>query len=145
MAVRSDTLRRYTLSATALAHGINNTPTDPDVIQRLLWMATQEPLILSVLREAEPLAHVTSAYRCAELNQAVGGVASSFHPFGLALDFGGLVNEASAYQYLWGNRQRLPGSLRLVYVESDHIHVEFFDPLGKVGGPSTETRWASQE
>lgn len=141
---RSNAILRYTLSATAAAKGIDNTPVDPNVIARLQWMMTQEPAILAVLKDVEPLAHVSSAYRCPALNAAVGGVPTSRHQAGLALDFGGLVDEVSAFGYVASRRERLPSSLRLVYLESDHIHVEFFDPLRLLDSSTYPTRFASE-
>lgn len=143
MIVRSDPVRRYSLSATALLQGIDNTPTDPTIIQRLQWMATQEPLVTAVLHEVEPLAIVTSAYRCPQLNAAVGGVPTSYHQQGLALDFGGVSDDLGAVQYMKENADRLPATLRLVLVEVDHIHIEFFDPLGILDAGTNVTRWES--
>jgi len=141
---QSDAVRRYSVSLTAIAKGINNTPTDPDIIARLEWMATQEPAILSVLREADPLAHLTSAYRCPELNAAVGGLASSRHMVGLALDFGGLADEVAAATRLRANAARLPPSLHFVYAELTHIHAEFHDPLRKIDPNPDATRYSEQ-
>ncbi len=80
------TLRELTASATAERLGIDNAPTAQAVanLQRLVEH------VLDPLREAygKPI-YVNSGYRCAELNRAVGGVATSQHLAGEAADITG--------------------------------------------------------
>lgn len=77
------TLTELTRSATARRLGIDNTP-PPQVVAALTQLVDN---ILDPLREAwgAPL-YVTSGYRCAALNHAVGGVVHSQHILGQAAD-----------------------------------------------------------
>lgn len=63
---------------------------------------------------------VTSSHRTKKRNHSVGGVWNSFHLEGLAAD---LVPDN------WNNAQQIVDAARKlgldVYVESDHIHVEY--------------------
>lgn len=77
------TMEELTRSATAEARGIDNTPTDK-VKENLEALVDH---VLDPLRRAwgKPLT-VTSGYRCAALNKAVGGVKNSQHLSGHAAD-----------------------------------------------------------
>lgn len=77
------TLSELTRSATAHRLGIDNTPPTSAVVA-LNQLVEQ---VLDPLREAwgAPL-YVTSGYRCASLNRAVGGVPHSQHQLGQAAD-----------------------------------------------------------
>ncbi len=77
------TLAQLTHSDTALARGIVNLP-DQIEIASLMRLAQALELVMSLLRA--PLS-ISSAYRCPELNAAVGGVPGSRHAMGLAVDF----------------------------------------------------------
>lgn len=70
-------------SDTAIAKGIDNTPTD-EVRENLEALVEN---VLDPLREwyGKPI-NVNSGYRCPELNSAVGGVKTSFHVNGYAAD-----------------------------------------------------------
>ncbi len=70
-------------SSTAVARGINNTPS-AEAVERLEVLAQR---LLDPVRElwGAPLG-VNSGYRCAELNEAVGGAPSSQHLAGEAAD-----------------------------------------------------------
>lgn len=76
-------LAEFTRSATADSLGIDNSP-DPNSIKNLKQLCEQvlEPLRLHV---GKPIT-VNSGYRCAALNRAVGGSASSQHQKGEAAD-----------------------------------------------------------
>ena len=80
-----------TQSATALRLGINNVPTE-DIRENLRVLVD---CLLDPLREmwGAPLI-VTSGYRCAELNRAVGGVTNSHHLKGMAADLVSYANTA---------------------------------------------------
>ena len=70
-------------SKTAKKLKIDNTPKDDFTISNLHWIMTR----LDDIREAwgKPII-ITSGYRCEELNKAVGGVTTSYHQLGLAVD-----------------------------------------------------------
>jgi len=76
------TLAEFVESQTATRKGIDNTPT-PSVITSLARVA-------AVLEQVRALVGgpitVSSGYRCAALNKAVGGAANSAHLLGLAAD-----------------------------------------------------------
>ncbi len=77
------TLAQLTHSDTALARGILNLP-DQIEIASLMRLAQTLEGVMSLLRA--PLS-ISSAYRCPELNAAVGGAPGSRHALGLAVDF----------------------------------------------------------
>ena len=76
-------LEEFTQSATAAKHGICNEP-PIDAISNLQNLCQQ---VLEPLREHYGRAiHISSGYRCKELNRRVGGVANSQHLKGEAAD-----------------------------------------------------------
>lgn len=76
------TIEELYYSYTAEQKGIDNTP--PDNIKEHLKKLIE---FLNPLREAWGSAiRINSGYRCSELNQAVGGVATSAHKEGWAVD-----------------------------------------------------------
>jgi len=77
------TLAELTASNKAAQLGIDNTP-PPELMPRLVLTAEMLERIRSTL--AVPIT-VTSGYRCRQLNVAVGGVTSSDHSQGHAVDF----------------------------------------------------------
>ena len=79
----SFTLEQLTRSDTAMARHIDNQPLLAHLPNLRRLTATLEA-IQTALRH--PIS-VTSAYRCPELNHAVGGVSNSRHTLGLAADF----------------------------------------------------------
>ena len=90
------TLDEFVRSATATAHGIDNTPSKEAVTNLELLVSR----VLDPLREAwgSPII-VTSGYRCEELNKRVGGVKTSYHLRGMAADIrprNGLVDKLYA-------------------------------------------------
>lgn len=70
-------------SETAEKLGIDNTPSDHEIIENIQY--TME--YLNKVREefGEPI-YVNSGYRCKALNDAVGGSKNSYHMTGLAVD-----------------------------------------------------------
>lgn len=83
--IKSDffTLEEFTRSTTAKRLKIDNTP--DDVVIRNIQYGVQ--MVLDPLRRIlqAPII-ITSGYRCAKLNKAVGGVANSWHTKGNAAD-----------------------------------------------------------
>ena len=77
-------LAELTRSATATAHGIDNSPTAEALpnLYRLMELLEQVRHLLG----DKPVT-ITSGYRCPELNRLVGGAATSAHQQGLAADF----------------------------------------------------------
>lgn len=76
-------LEEFIYSETADRMGIDNTP-DGEVINNIQRLVTD---LLQPLRSlyGKPI-HINSGYRCMELNEAVGGVETSYHRRGLAAD-----------------------------------------------------------
>lgn len=77
-------LDELTASETAARHGIDNTP-DEATIQNLTRLANALQEIRALL--GNKVIIVSSGYRSPELNQKVGGSATSDHCKGLAADF----------------------------------------------------------
>ena len=77
------TIKELSKSATALSKNIDNSPS-PDVVNNLTLLVDN---ILDPLREkyGKPI-NVNGAYRCPELNKAVGGSKTSQHMTGQAAD-----------------------------------------------------------
>lgn len=63
------TLREFTLSGTAIAHNIGNTP-HKEHVERLKALCEN---VLEPLRRRFGVIRITSGYRCSELNARVGG------------------------------------------------------------------------
>jgi zinc D-Ala-D-Ala carboxypeptidase len=78
------TLEELTWSDTAQVLGIDNTP-PPEIEVNLGILAETLELVRSLLNDM-PI-HVSSGYRCYDLNVAVGGADDSAHLSGLACDF----------------------------------------------------------
>jgi len=78
------TLEEFSFSETAARLGLDNTPT-AIVATNLCLVAAAMERIRTLLGEKPIIVH--SGYRSAQLNHAVGGVATSAHCSGLACDF----------------------------------------------------------
>ncbi len=76
------TLAEMCASETAKAKGIKNQPTVTEVVN-LCLLCTK---VLDPLRKAMGPITISSGYRCAALNKAVGGVSNSQHMKGQAAD-----------------------------------------------------------
>jgi len=76
-------LSRLVYSETAERSGIDNTP-PPEVVENLKRLAAGLEAVQALL--GAPL-EISSGYRCAALNEAVGGSGASQHLQGLAADF----------------------------------------------------------
>lgn len=77
-------LNEFTISQTATRKGIDNTPPEP-VIERLRMLAATLDRVRGLLGNS-PI-RISSAYRCKELNRAIGSGDSSAHLLGYAVDF----------------------------------------------------------
>lgn len=96
-------LEEFTKSATAERLRINNDPS-AEIISNIQYGVQ---MILDPLRRAygKPII-ITSGYRCARLNTAVGGVANSWHMMGNAADLH--VSDRAEAQKLFRLLQKLP-------------------------------------
>lgn len=77
-------IKELTASSVAVQKGISNTPSVQEV-ENLMYTISQLEAIRSLLGDCSML--VSSGYRSKALNAAVGGVATSAHTTGLAVDF----------------------------------------------------------
>ena len=77
------TLEEFTHSSTALAHGIENTP-EPEHLENLKRVAEQMEAVRALF---DAVIEITSGYRNPQINRLVGGVPTSAHAQGLAVDF----------------------------------------------------------
>jgi len=77
------TLSELTRSETAEERGIDNTP-PPEIVENLRRLASGLEAVRALLGAT---LEISSAYRCAALNEAVGGAGTSQHMQGLAVDF----------------------------------------------------------
>lgn len=84
------TLAELTASDTAKAHGIANTPT-PEHLNNLRVTAHRMEAVRRIL--GRPIVP-TSGYRNPQVNKLVGGVPTSDHAQGWAVDFKGTLAEA---------------------------------------------------
>lgn len=91
-----------TTSQTATRKGINNTPTDAELIN----MQVVAVRIFDVVRDhfKTPL-RVSSFYRCLKLNTAVGGAKNSQHKTGQAIDIQGTgnVSNKAIFEFIKNN------------------------------------------
>ncbi len=77
------TLQEFTLSQTAERLGLDNTP-PPEILDHLKSTALRLEAVRDLLKR--PII-VSSGYRSPEVNKAVGGVGTSAHTQGWAVDF----------------------------------------------------------
>ena len=77
-------LNEFTISQTATRKNIDNTPSDA-IIERLRMLAATLEQVRGLLGNS-PI-RISSAYRCKELNRAIGSVDTSAHVLGYAVDF----------------------------------------------------------
>ncbi|VVE06397.1 D-Ala-D-Ala carboxypeptidase family metallohydrolase [Pandoraea sputorum] len=78
------TLEEMTASRVAKSNGFKNSPDEASVSNLTRVAQTLERV--RVLLGSRPIV-ISSGYRCADLNRAVGGVQGSAHLYGLAADF----------------------------------------------------------
>ena len=80
-------LPEFVVSQTAIRKGIDNTPPSEAIINlQQLCIHVLEPI-----RNALGVVHISSGYRCPELNEAIGGAKTSQHVEGKASDI--VVND----------------------------------------------------
>ena len=77
------TLQELTFSQTAARKGIDNTP-DPKILDNLFILANGMEDVRNLLNAP---VHISSGYRCIELNDLLGSKRTSQHTQGLACDF----------------------------------------------------------
>ena len=122
------TMDELTHSATAIRKGIDNTP-DSKVKANLTSLVAN---ILDPLREAygKPIV-VSSGYRCAKLNRAVGGVARSQHLSGQAADIQSAGKSRSEHKKLFDLARKLSLPYDQLIDEHDYkwVHISF-NPKG---------------
>lgn len=98
------TLGEATMSPTAKAKGIDNTPT-PDIIENMKYVAVN--VFEKVRAHFNKPIKVSSFYRSPKLNQVIGGSATSQHSLGLAMDMDGDVygspSNKEIFEYIKNN------------------------------------------
>ena len=134
------TISEMIASDTAKAKGIDNAPTTE---MRANLVALIETL-LDPLREAwkSPI-RVTSGYRCAVLNRAVGGSSTSAHLYGCAADIvplNGKIAEFKAFcKNYFGNRRHLFDQVILEQSKgSEWVHIGLKTKDGRKRGQLME-------
>ncbi len=110
-------LSEFTRSATAIKHGIDNTP-DADSVAALQDLCIN---VLEPLRRRFGVIRITSGYRCLKLNQMVGGSRTSQHLFGEAADIhvGGIE---TAKKYFYFIKENLVFDQMLLEMKQGHVH-----------------------
>ena len=118
------TMNELTHSATAIRKGIDNTPDNTSKANLTALVAN----ILDPLREAygKPIV-VSSGYRCAKLNRAVGGVARSQHITGQAADIQSVSKSKTDHKKLFelAQRLRLPYDQLIDEYDYKWVHISF--------------------
>jgi uncharacterized protein YcbK (DUF882 family) len=118
------TMNELTHSATAIRKGIDNTPDNTAKANLTALVAN----ILDPLREAygKPIV-VSSGYRCAKLNRAVGGVARSQHITGQAADIQSVSKSKADHKKLFelAQRMRLPYDQLIDEYDYKWVHISF--------------------
>ena len=118
------TMNELTHSATAIRKGIDNTPDNTAKANLTALVAN----ILDPLREAygKPIV-VSSGYRCAKLNRAVGGVARSQHITGQAADIQSVSKSKAEHKKLFelAQRLRLPYDQLIDEYDYKWVHISF--------------------
>ena len=76
-------IKELTFSETAIRHNINNTPNDNE-LDNLLITAMEMENVRKLL--GNNFIHISSGFRCVELNTLIGSKKTSSHVRGLACD-----------------------------------------------------------
>lgn len=118
------TIKELTNSATAKRKGIDNKPSQ-DITSALTALVDN---VLDPLRQAygKPIV-VTSGYRCAKLNKAVGGASSSQHVKGEAADIRSVSDNPKENKIIFDliRKLNLPFDQLINEYNYDWIHVSF--------------------
>jgi len=121
------TLQEITASEYAIRHGLDNHPTDANVLDNLHTLADGLERVRSLL--GEPV-HISSGYRSGKVNSGIGGSKTSAHMQGLAADFTcpefGTPKEVA--ECLRDNKERI-GLNNIIY-EGTWVHLDF-PPIGE--------------
>lgn len=132
-------------SAKAAELGISNEPTTEWQKANLAWLAKREAKLTPFLREYDGNVYVASVFRNDEVNAAVGGVTSSKHRRGLAIDYGGTSSYEQFGRWVKANLNTLGDSVKpeLCYVEvhRNHLHFEWYDPTTEANLQETPTKY----
>lgn len=117
------TLSELTSSEYALRHGINNMPTDADVLENLHTLANGLERVRLLL--GKPLI-ISSGYRAPKVNAGIGGSPTSAHCKGLAADFvaAGISPRAAALEI--AEHAETLGIDQVIY-EGTWVHVAWPD------------------
>ena len=128
------TLRELTNSSVAEKNKIDNTPSF-EVVEHLSELVDK---ILEPMRAAYGKAiTVTSGYRCAVLNKAVGGVANSAHIYGYAADL--RASDMAGFkkfvrEWLISQRVRFDQCILESNGSTEWVHVGLYSPSGAQRG-----------
>lgn len=110
-------LSEFTRSATAIRHGIDNTP-DADSVASLQNLCVN---VLEPLRMRFGVIRITSGYRCLALNKKVGGSRTSQHLFGEAADIHVSSKEVAAKMFYF-IKHNLDYDQMLLEMKNGHVH-----------------------
>lgn len=113
-------IKELTYSTKAVEKGISNVPGTKE-LANLMYVITQLERVRTILGD-NPLL-ISSGYRCKALNAAVGGVSTSAHVQGLAVDF-----TCSGY----GNTTQIVDAIYKSDVQYDQLILEY---------PNKSTTW----
>lgn len=131
-------LEEFTISTTALAHGIKNTPT-AEQMENIKNLAEQMEKVRALFNA---VIEITSGYRNPRVNKLVGGVPNSAHALGHAADFHvhGL-HDLDAAKKIRDSGLKFD---QLIYEKNRCVHISF-DPnqmrqqvLRQPGGPGSK-------
>lgn len=129
-------LEEFTLSSTALALGLDNTPT-AEHLERLRHVAERMEAVRALFNA--PI-EITSGYRNPQVNAAVGGTPTSAHALGYAADF-----RVHGFHDLEAAKRIRDSGIKfdqLIYEKNRCVHISF-DPrlrqqvLRQPGGPGS--------
>ncbi|MBQ0074142.1 MAG: peptidase M15 [Prevotella sp.] len=110
-------LSEFTRSATAIRYGIDNTP-DIEDIEALQSLCVN---VLEPLRKRFGVIRITSGYRCAKLNQMIGGALNSRHLYGEAADIF-VGSREMAMKYFTFIRDNLNFDQMLLEMKAGKVH-----------------------
>jgi len=115
-------LAELTRSTYATRHGINNVPTDAEVLANLEVLAQGLERIRKIV--ANPV-HITSGYRSPKVNAGIGGSRTSDHMKGLAADIHVKGYSALALAKILADSQDVVGAKQIINEFGQWVHVSF--------------------